>query len=67
VCLPIDDPAMMHWLRQQLHVLSAWQVELMLRNAPDEAAMERLEAHRAWLEGELDRLEMQRSFRRRSA
>ncbi|MFN3312385.1 MAG: hypothetical protein ACK46Q_02805 [Hyphomonas sp.] len=67
MCLPIDDPAMMHWLRQQLHVLSVWQVELLLRDAADVQAIERLEAHRVWLESELDRLEMQRSPQKRTA
>ena len=57
MCLPIDDPSMMHWLRMQVNVLSAWQAELMLREERDAAAVERLETHRAWLETEVERLE----------
>lgn len=53
----IDDPAMLQWLRQQVHVLSAWQVELLLRETADEQALEGLDAQRAWLESEVDRLE----------
>ncbi len=57
MCLPMDDTAMVCWLRTQVRVLDAWREELATRPDLDIQAITRLEKHYAWLTDEVTRLE----------
>ncbi|MHA7857843.1 MAG: hypothetical protein ACX94D_07140 [Henriciella sp.] len=57
MCLPMDDTAMVCWLRTQVRVLDAWREELASRPDLDIQAITRLEQHYAWLIDEVTRLE----------
>ncbi|MFT5774167.1 hypothetical protein [Hyphomonas sp.] len=58
MCIPMDDAAMLCWLRQQVRVLEAWREELACRPEIEIAMVTRLERHYAWLTSEIMRLEM---------
>jgi hypothetical protein len=60
MCIPMDDTAMLCWLKQQVRVLEAWREELACRSEIDIATVTRLERHYAWLTSEIMRLEMPR-------
>jgi hypothetical protein len=60
MCLPLDDVAMVCWLRQQVRVLEAWREELACRPEIEIAMVMRLERHYAWLTSEIMRLEAPR-------
>ena len=57
MCLPLDDTAMICWLKQQVRVLEAWREELAGRPEIDIAAVTRLERHYQWLTSEINRLD----------
>ena len=57
MCMPIDDSAMLCWLKQQVRVLEAWREELACRSEIDIATVTRLERHYAWLTEEISRLD----------
>lgn len=57
MCLPLDDTAMICWLKTQLRVIEAWREELACRPEIDIQAVQRIEAHYAWLTYEVARLE----------
>lgn len=57
MCMPLDDTAMICWLRRQIRVLEAWREELATRPEIDISAVTRLESHYAWLTFEVARLE----------
>lgn len=57
MCLPLDDSAMICWLRTQVRVIEAWREELATRPELDIAAVMRLEEHYAWLTSEVARLD----------
>ncbi|MEL6243802.1 MAG: hypothetical protein AAFQ21_00550 [Pseudomonadota bacterium] len=59
MCLPLDDTAMVCWLKTQVRVIEAWREELACRPEFDIAAARRLETHYAWLTSEVARLEDQ--------
>ncbi|MEM6625430.1 MAG: hypothetical protein AAF719_01890 [Pseudomonadota bacterium] len=54
---PIDDDAMLSWLRTQIYVLEAWREELACRPDIDVGAVRRLDEHYCWLTSEVARLE----------
>ena len=60
MCLPLDDVAMICWLRQQVRVLEVWREELACRPEIEIAMVTRLERHYAWLTSEIMRLEAPR-------
>ena len=60
MCIPMDDAAMLCWLRQQVRVLEAWREELACRPEIEIAMVTRLERHYAWLSSEIMRLEAPR-------
>lgn len=60
MCLPMDDVAMVCWLRQQVRVLEVWREELACRPEIEIAMVTRLERHYAWLTSEIMRLETPR-------
>ena len=60
MCLPLDDVAMVCWLRQQVRVLEVWREELACRPEIEIAMVTRLERHYAWLTSEIMRLEAPR-------
>jgi hypothetical protein len=60
MCLPMDDVAMVCWLRQQVRVLEVWREELACRPEIEIAMVTRLERHYAWLTSEIMRLEAPR-------
>ena len=60
MCIPMDDTAMLCWLRQQVRVLEAWREELACRPEIEIAMVTRLERHYAWLTSEIMRLEAPR-------
>ena len=57
MCMPIDDSAMLCWLKQQVRVLEAWREELACRSEIEVAMVTRLERHYAWLTEEISRLD----------
>lgn len=57
MCIPMDDIAMLCWLKQQVRVLEAWREELACRSEIDIATVTRLERHYAWLTEEISRLD----------
>ena len=57
MCLPIDDTAMICWLKTQVRVIEAWREELAMRPEIDIPTVTRLEQHYAWLTSEIDRLD----------
>lgn len=57
MCLPLDDTAMICWLKSQVRVIEAWRETLATRPDLDIAAITRLERHYAWLTYEVARLE----------
>lgn len=57
MCLPLDDTAMVCWLKQQVRVLEAWREELAGRAEMDISAVIRLERHYQWLTSEVARLD----------
>ncbi|MEL6729276.1 MAG: hypothetical protein AAFP81_12100 [Pseudomonadota bacterium] len=57
MCLPLDDIAMICWLKTQVRVIEAWREELASRPDIDIQALMRLETHYAWLTSEVTRLE----------
>ncbi|MBU1288927.1 MAG: hypothetical protein KJ871_14515 [Alphaproteobacteria bacterium] len=60
MCLPLDDVAMVCWLKQQVRVLEVWREELACRPEIEIAMVTRLERHYAWLTSEIMRLEAPR-------
>ncbi|WP_341197732.1 hypothetical protein [Hyphomonas chukchiensis] len=60
MCLPMDDVAMVCWLKQQVRVLEVWREELACRPEIEIAMVTRLERHYAWLTSEIMRLEAPR-------
>jgi len=60
MCTQLDDVQMTGWLQSQLQIMQVWMDELATRPDSDPTALERLEHHRQWLTGELDRLETAR-------
>ncbi|MEM9571324.1 MAG: hypothetical protein AAF996_07650 [Pseudomonadota bacterium] len=57
MCIPLDDSAMVCWLKTQVRVIEAWREELACRSELDIPAVLRLEEHYAWLTEEVARLE----------
>ncbi len=57
MCLPIDDSAMLCWLKTQVTVLDAWRDELTCRPDTSDSMINRLEQHRSWLREEISRLD----------
>ncbi|MEM9180525.1 MAG: hypothetical protein AAGA89_12465 [Pseudomonadota bacterium] len=57
MCLPLDDTAMICWLKTQVRVIEAWREELASRPEIDIAVVTRLETHYQWLSSEVTRLE----------
>ena len=57
MCLPLDDTAMICWLKTQVRVIEAWREELASRPEIDIPAITRLETHYQWLSFEVTRLE----------
>ena len=57
MCIPMDDTAMICWLKTQVRVIEAWREELASRPELDIQAAMRLETHYAWLTAEVSRLE----------
>lgn len=57
MCLPIDDTAMICWLKSQVRVLEAWRDELASRPDLDIKQVMRLEQHYQWLTAEVLALE----------
>ena len=57
LCMPIDDSAMLCWLKQQVRVLEAWREELACRPEIEISMVTRLERHYAWLSDEIYRLD----------
>ena len=57
MCVPLDDTAMICWLKTQVRVVEAWREELATRPDLDIAAITRLERHYAWLTYEAGRLD----------
>lgn len=57
MCIPMDDTAMICWLKTQVRVIEAWREELATRPELDIKAAMRLETHYAWLTAEVSRLE----------
>ena len=57
MCLPLDDTAMVCWLKKQVRVIEAWREELASRPELDINAITRLEQHYAWLTYEVARLD----------
>ncbi len=57
MCIPLDDTAMICWLKTQVRVVEAWREELASRSELDIRAVTRLEEHYAWLTSEVARLE----------
>ncbi|MEM0984931.1 MAG: hypothetical protein AAGJ32_01670 [Pseudomonadota bacterium] len=55
--LPIDDPAMLCWMKTQVRVLEAWREELAMRIDVDLEAVRRVETHYQWLTDEIGRLD----------
>lgn len=60
MCLPIDDTAMVCWLKSQVRILEAWREEVATRGDLDMAQIMRLERHYQWLTSEVASLEMPR-------
>ena len=60
MCLPIDDAAMLCWLKSQKSVLEAWRNELTERPETTETLINRVEQHYAWLSEEISRLDAPR-------
>ena len=57
MCLPLDDTAMICWLKRQVRVIEDWREEFASRPDLDIEALMRLETHYAWLTSEVARLE----------
>lgn len=57
MCIPIDDTAMLCWLKTQVRVLEAWRDELCIRPGCQTPMLLRLEKHHDWLTQEVSRLE----------
>ena len=57
MCLPMDDTAMLCWLKQQVRVLEAWREALACRSEIEVTTVTRLERHYAWLTSEVSRLD----------
>ena len=57
MCMPLDDTAMICWLRRQIRVLEAWREELATRPEIDISAVTRLESHYAQLTFEVSLLD----------
>ncbi|MEL7030868.1 MAG: hypothetical protein AAGL97_14095 [Pseudomonadota bacterium] len=57
MCIPLDDSAMVCWLKTQVRVIEAWREELAMRAELDVSALTRLETHYQWLSAEVSRLE----------
>ncbi|MEM7329196.1 MAG: hypothetical protein AAF437_10680 [Pseudomonadota bacterium] len=57
MCVPLDDTAMICWLKTQVRVIEAWREELAMRTELDVPALTRLETHYQWLSSEVSRLE----------
>lgn len=57
MCLPLDDTAMVCWLKKQVRIIEAWREELATRPELDVKAIMRLEQHYAWLTYEVARLD----------
>jgi hypothetical protein len=60
MCLPLDDTAMLCWLKQQVRVIEVWREELSCRPEIEIAMVTRLERHYAWLTSEIMRLDTPR-------
>ncbi|KCZ88288.1 hypothetical protein [Hyphomonas johnsonii] len=60
MCLPLDDTAMLCWLKQQVRVIEVWREELACRPEIEIAMVTRLERHYAWLTSEIMRLDTPR-------
>lgn len=60
MCLPIDDTAMLCWLKNQRTVLEAWRNELTCRPDTTETMINRVEQHYTWLSEEISRLDTPR-------
>lgn len=57
MCLPMDDAAMICWLKTQVRIIEAWREELATRPDLDIRSVMRLEKHYAWLTSEIAWLE----------
>jgi len=57
MCVPLDDTAMICWLKTQVRVVEAWREVLATRPELDISAITRLERHYAWLTYEVGRLD----------
>jgi len=57
MCVPLDDTAMICWLKTQVRVVEAWREVLATRPELDISAITRLERHYAWLTYEAARLD----------
>ena len=57
MCLPIDDDAMVCWLKSQVRVLEVWREEVASRPEFDLQQITRLERHYQWLTAEVTALE----------
>ncbi|MEM7767031.1 MAG: hypothetical protein AAF253_06035 [Pseudomonadota bacterium] len=57
MCLPIDERAMVSWLRSQVRVMEAWREALASQPDIDLNQVQRLEEHYHWLTGEIAQLE----------
>lgn len=57
MCVPLDDSAMVCWLKTQVRVIEAWREELAMRTELDVPALTRLEKHYQWLSAEVARLD----------
>jgi len=57
MCIPMNDGAMIGWLRHQVRVVEAWREELAMRSDIDIGVVTRLERHYAWLTSEMSRLD----------
>ena len=60
MCLPIDDAAMLCWLKSQKSVLEAWRNELTCRPDTTDSLIDRVEQHYNWMSDEIQRLDMPR-------
>ena len=47
------------WLQRQLAELDRWRHEILIGDPPSSIALEKLDAHRAWLEHQLEILSYQ--------
>ncbi|MEL6387100.1 MAG: hypothetical protein AAFR41_01360 [Pseudomonadota bacterium] len=57
MCLPLDDAAMVCWLKRQVSVLEAWREELASRPDVDLNQIQQVETHYQWLTSEIRHIE----------